>query len=458
VTISSTISQPHTPCESSPAVGPAPTRQNSTPHQPMMQSRHGMAHIGPTQQVQPTAAQSSPCTPIPSPCTQLYDETFPMLPTRSATSWTKVDYKKRPHDAPDTQKQSTKQLKLNDYWLNQPSTSTANKFDVLMEPETDTNQSMTQPPTPKPPPIFVAGVHNIQPLHDLLIEIATDAFELKVLRENQVKIQPKSPDVYRTIIKALAEKHTEFHTYQPKADRSFRTVLRGLHHSTDIKDLRAVIESHGHTVVNIFNITQARSRTPLPLFFIDLKPNKTTKTSTLYGPFFTPKLCLNHTDRNDPSPNAPFANAMDTPKRNASTPRVVSNAPEITLPNTVLVQTDRNQSNVSYVTVLIQPIIKAVLFIKSYSGEHSHLSKGDRRSDDHTMLIHRAQTLRPPMLLFSPPTTPLPSDLPSPQPTTFSHPQQPQSELQDLKSTMKGLMEHITTILHLLTTLVAKLA
>ena len=136
---------------------------------------------------------------------------------------------------------------------------------------------MTQPPTPKPPPIFVAGVHNIQPLHGLLIEIAADAFELKVLRENQVKIQPKSPDVYRTIIKALTEKHTEFHTYQPKADRSFRTVLRGLHYSTDIEDLRAAIECHGHIVANIFNIKQARSHTPLPLFFIDLKPNDNNK-------------------------------------------------------------------------------------------------------------------------------------------------------------------------------------
>ena len=146
-----------------------------------MQSQRGTAHISHTQQVQPTTVQPTLCTPIQSPCTQLYDQTFPVLSDRPATSWTKVDYKKRPRDAPDTQKQSTKQPKLNDYWLNQPSTSTANKFDVLMEPETDTNQSTTQPPIPKPPPIFVAGVHNIQPLHDLLIEIASDAFELKVL-------------------------------------------------------------------------------------------------------------------------------------------------------------------------------------------------------------------------------------------------------------------------------------
>jgi len=134
------------------------------------------------------------------PGTPIYDNTFPALPDHSATTtWTKVEYKKRPRDTPDTQKQSIKLPKLTDYWLNQPSTSTSNKFDVLMEPETNQTQPITQQPTPKPPPIFVAGVHNIQPLHALLIEIAAESFELKVLHENHVKIQPQSPDAYRTI-------------------------------------------------------------------------------------------------------------------------------------------------------------------------------------------------------------------------------------------------------------------
>jgi hypothetical protein len=86
-------------------------------------------------------------------------------------------------------------------------------------------QTPTLQTTPRPPPIFVAGVQNIQPLQELLVTIARDDFELKLLQNNQIKIQPKSSDTYTTIIKALAEKHTEFHMYQPKADRSFRTVL-----------------------------------------------------------------------------------------------------------------------------------------------------------------------------------------------------------------------------------------
>ena len=102
-------------------------------------------------------------------------------------------------------------------------------------------------------------------------------FELKVLQYNQVKIQPRSSDKYTTVIKALAENRTEFHTYQPKVDRNFRTVLRGLHYSTDIQDIKSEIESLGHTVMNIYNIKQIRTNSPLPLFFVHFKPSVNNK-------------------------------------------------------------------------------------------------------------------------------------------------------------------------------------
>jgi hypothetical protein len=266
-----------------------------------------------------------------------------------------------------------------------------------MEPEMDKTQSKTQPTAPKPPPIFVAGVHNIQPIHDLLIEIAADAFELKVLQGNQVKILPKSPDVYRTIIKSLTEKHTEFHTYQPKEDRSFRTVLRVLHYSADIQDWRAAIESHGHIVANIHNIKQVRSNIHLPLFFIDLKPNENnkdiylirtllyTQTKTLYPP----------------AHQMPTLRAQT--KHTAIIPHVASNAPGATILRTVPVKINRTQSNVYYVAVIIPQITKAVLFIKIYRREHSHRPIGDRMPHDLQMINTCVLHQHPPMLLPSAP-------------------------------------------------------
>ena len=201
----------------------------------------------------------------------------------------------------------------------------------------------------------------------------------------------------------------------------------------DIEDLRAAIESHGHTVATIFNIKQARSNTPLPLFFIDLKPNENNKDIYLIRSLLYTKVTFEPPRPKDPSPNAPNANAMGIPKRTASTPRVVLNVPEVTIPYIVLVKTDRTQSNVYYVTVLTQPITKAVLFIKSYSGEHSHRSTGDRMSDDHTMPNNRVLYQRPPMPLSSAPPQSNPCLATCPHPKLL-HPPNPNSPNQNCKN------------------------
>jgi hypothetical protein len=108
----------------------------------------------------------------------------------------------------------------------------------------------------KPPPIFVQGVKNIYPLTDLLNAKAKDNYEIKVLNPDQVKIQPLTSVSYMVIIKALEEKKTEFHTYKQKNQRAFRTVLKNMHYSTNIYDLKQEIEGYGHTVENIWNVTK----------------------------------------------------------------------------------------------------------------------------------------------------------------------------------------------------------
>jgi PAX-interacting protein 1 len=68
--------------------------------------------------------------------------------------------------------------------------------------------------------------------------------------------------------------------YQPKEDRSFRTVLIGMHYSTDTSEIKSAIEKFGHTVVNVFNVKQNRTNIPLSLFFVDLKPSEKKNTFT----------------------------------------------------------------------------------------------------------------------------------------------------------------------------------
>lgn len=75
--------------------------------------------------------------------------------------------------------------------------------------------------SPKLSPIFVGRVGNIQPLRILLNEIVKDKYEIKILKAEKVRIQPKSTQAYITVIKELQKRGTEFHTFKLKQERSF---------------------------------------------------------------------------------------------------------------------------------------------------------------------------------------------------------------------------------------------
>jgi hypothetical protein len=71
----------------------------------------------------------------------------------------------------------------------------------------------------------ITDIKNISPHIHLLEQIAKEQYEIKGLAVNEFKAQPRTYESYRTIVKALAEKHTEFYTYKLKEERSYRVVL-----------------------------------------------------------------------------------------------------------------------------------------------------------------------------------------------------------------------------------------
>ena len=152
---------------------------------------------------------------------------------------------------------------------------TSNRFEVL-ENDNSTN-NIKNINTVKSPPIYVHDVININPMIYQLNLINSDGYTLKILNNNQVKIMPKSSECYSLIINELNKNSIAFHTYQLKQDRCFRVVLKNLHHSTNLDELKKEIESYEHNVTRISNIKQKTTKTPLPMFFIDLAPNSNNK-------------------------------------------------------------------------------------------------------------------------------------------------------------------------------------
>jgi hypothetical protein len=108
--------------------------------------------------------------------------------------------------------------------------------------EETVQDSPNQSTDPKPPPIFISGVVNIKPLIELLNALAPNKYLVKTLSDYQVRVQPTESRVYTAIIKALLEKNTKFHTYKPRQHRSFRVVLKNLHPSTEINDIKQALK------------------------------------------------------------------------------------------------------------------------------------------------------------------------------------------------------------------------
>jgi hypothetical protein len=68
------------------------------------------------------------------------------------------------------------------------------------------------------PPIYIIGIQNISPMIQLLEQTTKQQYEIKALADNQVKFQPKTFECYGTIVNALAERCTKFHTYKLKEE------------------------------------------------------------------------------------------------------------------------------------------------------------------------------------------------------------------------------------------------
>lgn len=197
---------------------------------------------------------------------------------QDTTKWTEAQSRKRPRNSPEADR-NQKQSKLSTYWLSQP-VPTSNSFSAL-ENDEDKQEEVPQPQLPekipKPPPIFIDKVTNIRPLTKLLDETVHGLFKIKILPKDQVKIQPKTSDAYRTIVKELDNNGTEYFTYKPKQDRSFKVILKNMHPSTDTEEIKVALAKLGHNTKNIWNMKQALTKAPLHMFVVELQPSSNNK-------------------------------------------------------------------------------------------------------------------------------------------------------------------------------------
>ncbi|KAL4085174.1 hypothetical protein QTP88_027466 [Uroleucon formosanum] len=138
-------------------------------------------------------------------------------------------------------------------------------------------QSNTTHDTPKPilsPPVFIKGVLDYIGLRNSIRDlIGPTSFSCKSSTAH-LKIQTDSPDNYRKLIRLLKDINAQYHTYQLHSEKSLRIVVKNLHPTTPVEDIAAAIEEIGHSVKNVINIRHHQTKSPLPMFFVDLNPQE----------------------------------------------------------------------------------------------------------------------------------------------------------------------------------------
>uniref|UniRef100_A0A2S2Q6Y6 Nucleic-acid-binding protein n=1 Tax=Sipha flava TaxID=143950 RepID=A0A2S2Q6Y6_9HEMI len=119
------------------------------------------------------------------------------------------------------------------------------------------------------PPIYIFNFTNFSAFTKELIRITRpNAFTCKSTTSFLI-VHAKGAKNYNTIINHLRDTGAYFHTYQPSIYRSFRVVIKNLHHFTLCMEISNALSREEHTVKQIINVKNKNKR-GLLLIFVDL--------------------------------------------------------------------------------------------------------------------------------------------------------------------------------------------
>ncbi|KAJ0173294.1 hypothetical protein K1T71_011470 [Dendrolimus kikuchii] len=135
------------------------------------------------------------------------------------------------------------------------------------------------PKIQKPPPIVLYGVQDVNELSKLLESACNKTdFKLKIVNKTLLRVLVDSPESYKKVITLVRDNGLIGHTFTPKNLRSYRIVIKDLHHSTPHSAIMEAIEKTGNMVRGeIINARSGPEKMPTSTFFVNLEPNPNNK-------------------------------------------------------------------------------------------------------------------------------------------------------------------------------------
>lgn len=113
-------------------------------------------------------------------------------------------------------------------------------------------------------------------------QVNRESYSIKLSGSNQIRFNPRTIDSYRGLIQLFSAENIEYHTYQPRSERSLRIVIRGIHFSTPINSVKIAISDLGFSVrsvyLPVFKNNRGTGTFSPNMFFIELEPNNENNT------------------------------------------------------------------------------------------------------------------------------------------------------------------------------------
>ncbi|GFV25521.1 nucleic-acid-binding protein from transposon X-element [Trichonephila clavipes] len=116
--------------------------------------------------------------------------------------------------------------------------------------------------------LFTFNAHHSKCFHSLA---RTHPNAVNKLTGQYIRILAATTDEHREIIAALKAKGEEFYSVPPLADRPLKAVIKGLPKSTTPEEIKDDLLNQGVPVIKISQLTQRKSKFPLPIYLIEVR-------------------------------------------------------------------------------------------------------------------------------------------------------------------------------------------
>jgi hypothetical protein len=115
-----------------------------------------------------------------------------------------------------------------------------NRYHVLTDLRNhDITTGAVEPKVGKHPPIFLYGVTSLPEMRKRFNEfLDKEQYVTKSIANNTLKFTCQNSDTYKKLSRYMRDNNIIHHTYQSKEERSYRVVIKYLHHSADIQELK----------------------------------------------------------------------------------------------------------------------------------------------------------------------------------------------------------------------------